>query len=74
MSSRKDLSRELSDRGLDVAEDAVFGVLEAVFSWLKVSALASRSVYGYILLAVLPLIKPLIYKLVDKIDGEVDDR
>lgn len=64
----KDLGDKLKDKGLEMAEDAAMVVVECVLEWVEESAKKSENTYDDLMLAVLPLMKPEIMKLVDKID------
>lgn len=66
----KDLIEIFKTNGLDIAEEAAEAAVLAMFEWLEKSALMSENKYDDLCLAVLPLIKPLILKQVDRIDGK----
>ena len=61
---------KLKAEGLDVAEDAAKVVVEAVLEWAEDAVVKSENKYDDLLLAVFPVVKSELLKLVDKIDGE----
>ena len=67
----KKLGARLKSKGLIVAEDAAEVILEETCEWLKEEALESKTPLDDILIVLLPVIKPIIDKQVDKIDGQV---
>lgn len=66
----KALLEKLKDQGLDLAEDAAGLLVEAVFDWVGESALMSETKFDDLLAGVLPVVKPHVLALIDKIDGE----
>ena len=66
----KKLVEILKEHGLDIAEDAAEVLAKSVLSWLKEEVVASPNKYDDLLLAVLPVLEPMIFKAIDKIDGE----
>lgn len=67
----KALGEKLKSRGLDVAEDALKGVVEDVFGWVEGSVKESVTPYDDILLGILPVVKAETMKQIDKVDGQV---
>ena len=67
----KVLADKLKEQGLDLAEDGAKLVVDSVFAWLSEEVIKSENKYDDLLLAILPVLKPLVDKAVDKIDGEV---
>ena len=66
----KELVNVLKSKGLDVAEDAANILLESVFEWLEESIKLSSTPYDDMALLLLPKIKELAAKQIDKIDGK----
>lgn len=64
------LLEKLKAEGLEVAEDAAKVVVEAVLEWAEDAVTKSENKYDDLLLAVLPVVKAELLKLVDEIDGE----
>ena len=67
----KALGEKLKSRGLDVAEDALKGVVDDVFGWVEGSVKESATPYDDILLGILPVVKAETMKQIDKVDGQV---
>ncbi len=67
----KVLGEKLKARGLDVAEDALKGLVEDVFGWVEESVKESATPYDDIALGILPVIKAETLKRIDGIDGQV---
>lgn len=67
----KVLGEKLKSRGLDVAEDALKGVVGDVFDWVESSIKESVTPYDDIALGVLPVIKAETMKKIDTIDGVI---
>ncbi len=67
----KVLAEKLKARGLNLAEDAVMGVVDDLFAFLEESAKLSATPFDDVALVVFPKAKEEIKKLVDKIDGAV---
>jgi hypothetical protein len=65
----KALAAILKSNGLELAEEAAEIVAKSTFEWFEKSAQLSETKYDDLMLAVLPLVKPLVMKQVDKIDG-----
>lgn len=65
----KDLGEKLKSRGLNVAEEALGGVVEDVLGWLESSVKESATPYDDVLLGVIPLVKAELLKQIDKING-----
>lgn len=66
----KVLSKNLKDRGLDLAEESLKLVAEELFAWVEESAKISTTPYDDMGLIILPQLKKLALDQVDKIDGE----
>lgn len=66
----KVLGEKLKSRGLNVAEDALKGLVEDVFSWVEDSVKESATPYDDIALGVLPVIKSATLSKIDQIDGQ----
>lgn len=66
----KDLMGKLKDQGLDVAEDAAKMAVGCILDWLAESAMKSDNKLDDIISPLLPIVKPHIMDMVDKIDGE----
>lgn len=67
----KGLVAELKGKGLDIAEDAAILTVESVFAWLEKSAVMSVNPFDNVLAALIPAVKTEVFKVVDKIDGQV---
>lgn len=67
------LVAELKKNGLDLAEDAARVAAESVLDWLSSSAVASENKVDDVLVALVPVVKPYVMDMIDKIDGEDDD-
>jgi hypothetical protein len=74
MDVKKELLDELKKRGLNVAEDALAEVVEAILDTVQKYVVASENKYDDLLVAVLPSAKSLILEQLDKLDGEDDQR
>ena len=64
------LKEKLKSKSLPVLEDTVEQVVEAVFEWVAEEAVLSENKLDDLLLPLLPLIKGMAVKAVDKIDGK----
>lgn len=64
------LAIELKNKGLEIAEDSAKHVVEAVLNWIEASAKASATPYDDMALFMMPKLKEIIMKQVDKIDGK----
>ena len=62
----------LKAEGLDLAEDAAEVVAKSVLKWLEEEVVASENKYDDLLLAIIPALRPVIFKAIDKIDGKDD--
>ena len=63
------LGVELKDKGLDIAEDAVMNVIEAVEAWaVKEAAKAEKPLVDGMVLALAPMLGKLAKEAADKID------
>ena len=67
----KSLVELLKEKGLDVAEDSAKMIIEAVFEFAESAVAKTENKYDDMLLAAIPLLKPMVLGLVDKIDGKV---
>lgn len=67
----KELGAKLKANGLDIAEEAAEVIVKSVFEWVEESAIVSPFPYDDFLTIVLPKLKELSLKQVDKIDNEV---
>jgi len=65
----KVLVAKLKARGLDVAEEAAKVLIEESFTWVEESAKLSATPYDDMGLVIIPKLKELALKEVDKIDG-----
>jgi len=65
-----DIAAKLQDKGIVIAEDAAYEIVNAVFAWLEESADMSENMYDNMFKTVYPLIKGQILLHVDKIDGQ----
>lgn len=78
MSDEKLLLKEFKKAGLNIGEDAVMKVVDAVFKavpeFLAVKAASGKINPAVVALVsgILPVIKPILVELVDQIDGEND--
>ena len=73
MSDEKALLAELKKAGLNIGEEAVAQVIEAVFKAIPEYLAKKEGVnagVAAIVAGILPIIKPHVMELVDKIDGE----
>jgi len=68
----KALVEILKGHGLEIAEDAAEQVVKSTLEWLEAEVVKSENKYDDLLLAVLPVLKPMIFKMIDKIDGKVE--
>ena len=64
------LLEELKKEGLDVAEDALIGVVKALFKAMPKFFVATDNKYDDMVIALLPLIEPEIIKMLDQVDGK----
>ena len=67
----KVLGEKLKARGLDVAEEALKGLVEDVFTWVEESVKLSPTPYDDLALGVLPVVKAETLKKIDAIDGVI---
>lgn len=58
-------------KGLDIAEEALKDVVEAVFQVAEEAVKASENKYDDLLLVILPQVKPLVLAAIDKLDKQV---
>lgn len=68
---KKALVEILKAKGLDIAEEALGEAIEALFEVAEEVVKQTENKYDDLLLAILPQVKPLILKAIDKIDGQV---
>ena len=66
----KKLTERLKARGLDVAEEAAAVIVEELSDWVVESAPISKTPFDDVLVAVMPIMKKELLKVVDKIDGQ----
>lgn len=66
----KELVNIAKDKGLEIAEDAAFFMLDAVAEWVEESAKISPTPYDNIVVSFLPTLKEEAAKAIDKIDGK----
>ena len=64
------LVEELKPHGLELAEDAAKKVLETTLDWLVAEVVKTENKVDDILVAVVPVLKPVLMDLVDKIHEE----
>jgi hypothetical protein len=64
------LGEELKNEGLEIAEESLKIVIEAMFKFLEKSALLSETPYDNMAVMLYPKIKELILKEVEKINKE----
>ena len=62
----------LKANGLDLAEEAAELAVKSVLEWVEKSAALSESKYDDLFLAVIPMVKPMLLKAIDKIDGQLE--
>lgn len=77
MSEGKDaikiLVKELKQEGLNVGEDAVKGIVKAVFRACPKFVMSTKTPYDDFLIPVFPIAEKRILEAVDKIDGEIEE-
>lgn len=66
----KELALKLRANGLELAEEAAEAVVVATFDWLEESAKLSATPYDDMALIVLPQVRGMVGKYVNKIDGK----
>ena len=66
----KALVEKLKGHGLDLAEDAAMIMAECVLDWAAEEAVKSENKYDDLIVALVPVIKPVIMEYADKIDGK----
>lgn len=64
------LGSKFKNRGLNLAEDSVKGLVLDVCDWFEASAKESPTPFDDVALVVIPKLKEEALKLVDKIDGQ----
>ena len=67
---RKALIKELKQAGLNVGEESVKQVVEAVLNAIPKFVASTENKVDDLLVVLIPVIKPHIMKAIDKIDGE----
>jgi hypothetical protein len=67
------LVAEMKKAGLNVGEDAAKSLVKALFKAIPAAALITPNKIDDLVIAVLPVIEPQVIKLLDGIDGEVDE-
>ena len=70
----KVLVEKLKARGLDLAEDAAGLMLEELCDWVVESSAVSATPFDDVLAVVMPTLKKEAAKMVDKIDGKVEEQ
>ena len=71
--SKELLLNELKKKNVDsITEDQLAAVVEGLFSWLEVSAVASQTPYDNLAAPLYPLILPIVLRGLDNFDGEDD--
>lgn len=66
----KELVEILKSNGLELAEETAELAVKSVLEWVEKSAELSENKYDDLLKAVIPMVKPLLLKAVDKVDGK----
>lgn len=69
---KKLVLEELKKEGINLAEDAVAGIVKAVFRAIPKVVLATPNSVDDLLVPVLAVVEPKVLELVDKLDGEDD--
>lgn len=69
-SLKNELMASLKAKGLNIAEESLKLIVEELFDFISKAVIKSENKYDDLLLAVLPIAKPKIMELLDKIDGE----
>lgn len=67
------LLEALKKEGLNLTEEAAVRVANILLDWAEETVKATPNSYDDILLIAIPKIKDELFKLIDKIDGEVDN-
>lgn len=70
---KKEILDSLKEKGLDVAEEALAEVLEGLFAVVETLIVKSENKFDDMALVVLPKLKELALKALDKLDGEDDE-
>ena len=70
--TKKALKEKLMARGIDIAEDAVMDVVDAVFEFGEEAIRKGSNRYLMIALPLLPQVKVFLKEAVDELDGEDD--
>jgi hypothetical protein len=65
------LVEKLKGKGLDLAEEAAKVAVEGTLEWLEESAKISANPYDDLVIVLVPVVKPKIFEIIDKIDGQV---
>lgn len=66
----KELMSKMKAEGMDVAEEAAKTAVSCVLDWVAESALKSENKMDDMVAPLIPVLKPHIMELIDKIDGE----
>jgi hypothetical protein len=66
----KKLSDKLKLRGIDLAEDAIKAFSEEFLDWLSEESVESETKVDDLIAVVVPMVKPRIMSVLDKIDGQ----
>jgi len=66
----KSLKDMLKEKGLDLAEDAAKLLVDAVLDFAEQAVRDSENKLDDILLAIIPLLRPMLMEYIDKIDGK----
>lgn len=70
---KKEILDSLKAKGLDVAEEALAEVVEGLFEVAETLIVKSENKFDDMALVVLPKLKELTLKALDKLDGEDDE-
>lgn len=60
----------LKEQGIDIAEDAAEMLAKSILTWIKEEVVASENKYDDLVLAIFPVLEPMLFKAIDKIDGK----
>lgn len=64
------LGEKLKAQGLDLAEDAVEALARGVFDWIEESAKISPNPFDNMAMILMPQLRKIAFKEIDKIDGK----
>lgn len=73
MDFKDELLKQLKDRGLNIAEDALAQLVEAVFDAGVSYVEATENKFDDLIIAAVPSVKSLLLAELDKLDGEDDE-